>query len=177
MNERRLARLSGARAGALRKGSKPCFTHAGAVPAPIHRPSEGELVPRQEATTDPKVTYRIEATLARGKQAPHPSDVEAALEYARRNDIEGAQGWSAARVRSFAVIGTTNAGARCRLDDRELATVLAALRGWQHSLGTRYACSAPFTEIGQEIATDGNRFEPLAASEIDSLCERLNTGG
>lgn len=117
-----------------------------------------------------QVTYRIEVTLVRGKEAPHPTDVQAALEYARRNDIEGAEDWSAARVRSFAVIDTTNAGTRYYLDDREHATVLAALRYWQRE-GWR-SCGH---EI-EDIATNGGTLEALVAAEIDGLCERLNCG-
>lgn len=53
------------------------------------------------------------------------------------------------------------------LDQREKATVLAALRGWQ-SAGM-YAGS----EIGH-IATNIGEFEALDHNEIDALCERIN---
>lgn len=57
------------------------------------------------------------------------------------------------------------------MSDRELATVLAALRYWQLNV------------IEDEVAEDLNghgSFEdhsPLDADEIDDLCERLNCGG
>jgi hypothetical protein len=53
------------------------------------------------------------------------------------------------------------------LTDRQLATMLAALRWWQNRDG-----SERFTHI----ATDGRRFDPLDDNEIDVLCEALNTG-
>jgi hypothetical protein len=54
------------------------------------------------------------------------------------------------------------------LDNRQTATVLAALRYWQRE-GWR--------SVGHEhdIASDGG-VEPLTASEIDALCESLNCG-
>lgn len=56
------------------------------------------------------------------------------------------------------------------LDDRELGTVLAALRLWQQTTG----CHGRDV---MEIATDGGTFEELGVDEIDDLCERINTGG
>jgi hypothetical protein len=53
------------------------------------------------------------------------------------------------------------------LNNRELATVLAALRYWQ-----REGLMSAGHE--QDIATDGDTFEPLNAEDIDALCERLN---
>lgn len=55
------------------------------------------------------------------------------------------------------------------LDDREHATVLAALRYWQ----------AQREEVVAEndIATNGGTVLALTAHEIDALCERLNCGG
>lgn len=54
-----------------------------------------------------------------------------------------------------------------QLDDRELATILAALRFWQRrSFGQGWAES--------EIATEGGTLCPLNTPEIDDLCERLN---
>jgi len=48
--------------------------------------------------------------------------------------------------------------------DRELATVLAALRYWQHDLAEN---DGPISEhFAQET--------PLSVEEIDDLCERLN---
>jgi hypothetical protein len=66
------------------------------------------------------------------------------------------------------------------LDGRELATVLAALRYWQRTrpqgttntlYGKDLSDAAP---MEGEVATDGGSLKPLAANEIDSLCERLN---
>jgi len=53
------------------------------------------------------------------------------------------------------------------VDNRELATVLAALRGHQ-----RRTCPPDLVEI----ATNGGRYVPLTDDEIDGLCERLNCG-
>ncbi|CAM4193970.1 hypothetical protein NOLU111490_12290 [Novosphingobium lubricantis] len=53
------------------------------------------------------------------------------------------------------------------VDDRELATVLAALRGHQ-----RRTCPPDLLDI----ATNGGRYVPLTSEEIDGLCERLNCG-
>jgi hypothetical protein len=54
-----------------------------------------------------------------------------------------------------------------QLTERELATVLAALRHWQ---------TAESAEAHEDIATDGGRLEPLKVDEIDELCLRLNCG-
>lgn len=54
-----------------------------------------------------------------------------------------------------------------RLTPQELATVLAALRHWQHTI-----CSQ-----GDGAARSFPHFEavpPLTSDEIDDLCERLN---
>lgn len=51
------------------------------------------------------------------------------------------------------------------VDGRELATVLAALRDHQ-----RRTCPPDLLDI----ATNGDRHEPLTGEEIDRLCERLN---
>ncbi len=53
------------------------------------------------------------------------------------------------------------------LDQRELATVLAALRYWQKMEAYR-----PL-EL-EAIATDSESFAPLNGDEIDRLCERIN---
>ncbi len=55
---------------------------------------------------------------------------------------------------------------KIELSNRELGTVLAALRYWQHNLGF----SAPL----DDIATNGGAFTALDAAEIDELCERIN---
>jgi hypothetical protein len=54
-----------------------------------------------------------------------------------------------------------------QLSERELATVLAALRYWQEEMSPHdnaASCSEHFGEV-----------EPLTADEIDDFCERLNT--
>ena len=55
-----------------------------------------------------------------------------------------------------------------RVTDRELATLLAALRTWQGTVAEKHA---------QELVSPSH-FEdgisPLTAEEIDELCERLN---
>ena len=51
------------------------------------------------------------------------------------------------------------------LSVRELATVLAALRSWQADSNNAAKHSPHFDD-----------YEPLAADEIDELCERLNCG-
>ncbi len=53
--------------------------------------------------------------------------------------------------------------------ERELATVLAALRAWQFDL----------PDDNTPIAMDhfGDGITPLTTDEIDTLCERLNFGG
>ncbi len=59
------------------------------------------------------------------------------------------------------------------LSDRELATVLAALREWQGIL----AGEEPAAKEVNDIASDGGRLQPLTVEEIGDLCERLNTEG
>jgi|GEM_PF-1796217 len=56
------------------------------------------------------------------------------------------------------------------VDDRELATLLAALRCYQR-LGLPND-----DDTMKDIATDGGRLEPLTDMAIDQLCERLNFG-
>lgn len=53
------------------------------------------------------------------------------------------------------------------LDQRQHATILAALRYWQ-----REGLSSSGHEV--DIATDGGTLEPLSASEIDDLCVAVN---
>jgi hypothetical protein len=57
-----------------------------------------------------------------------------------------------------------------RLSDRELATVLAALRYWQEDL----AKNGDEGPIAVEHFDEANT--PLTVEEIDDLCERLNCG-
>ena len=53
------------------------------------------------------------------------------------------------------------------LNDRERATVLAALRYWQDEMSPH----APAATYPEHFA---GGVEPLTAGEIDDLCERLN---
>ena len=59
------------------------------------------------------------------------------------------------------------------VDERELATILAALRLRQKDLRRR---NGEFVSIMNEdqIATDGWRIDALGVKAIDRLCERLN---
>jgi hypothetical protein len=52
--------------------------------------------------------------------------------------------------------------------DRELATVLAALRLWQQQMST-------LGSEGQQSFPQLVGMQPLSAGEIDRLCERINT--
>jgi len=54
------------------------------------------------------------------------------------------------------------------LNDRELSTVLAALRYWQ-ALGKS---AVGFEATAKSYGADN----PLSSGEIDALCERLNSG-
>lgn len=54
-----------------------------------------------------------------------------------------------------------------KLDERELATVLAALRHWQREITTKQRVES-YPEHFAEVT-------PLADEEIDGLCEALNT--
>ena len=61
-----------------------------------------------------------------------------------------------------------------RMTQRELATILAALRFHQEeNLQGGLNIPTPFI---QEIATDGGLFKPLSFEEVASLCQRLNLG-
>ena len=59
-----------------------------------------------------------------------------------------------------------------KLDVRETATVLAALRRWQGAL----LGSAPEGELVEDIASAGGTVTPLTSEEIDGLCLKLNVG-
>lgn len=68
------------------------------------------------------------------------------------------------------------------LDNRELATVLAALRLWQTDRPQQPKADItgwPLVSERQgmllDIADNGGTVEPLNIDEIDELCERLNT--
>ena len=60
------------------------------------------------------------------------------------------------------------------LDDRELGTVLAALRLYQRCVDTSTLAGVRWLVDIDAIATDGGQVDPLTSIEIDALCERLN---
>ena len=59
---------------------------------------------------------------------------------------------------------------RGSFDQRELATILAALSNWRALLHTGKA----EWRDDYHIATNGREFAALNEKEIDKLCERLN---
>ena len=59
-----------------------------------------------------------------------------------------------------------------KLDVRETATVLAALRRWQGAL----LGSEPEGEWMDDIASAGGTVTPLSPEDIDGLCLKLNVG-
>ena len=61
-----------------------------------------------------------------------------------------------------------------RVSDRDLATILAALRFHQEE-NLQGTTAIPDQAI-RDIATDCGRLEPLSFEEIDDLCQRLNVG-
>ncbi len=63
-----------------------------------------------------------------------------------------------------------------RLDERELATILAGLRCWQQSLEGNCLPATWRTCVPdlRDIATNQGSYENLTPGEIDALCERLN---
>ena len=62
------------------------------------------------------------------------------------------------------------------VDGREFDTILAGLRMWQWALepGGDYPSDFERVQAILEIASEHGK--PLTAEDIDSLCERLNTG-
>ncbi len=54
-----------------------------------------------------------------------------------------------------------------RLNPQELATILAALRHWQHTVDPQAKATAMTYPQFEEV-------QPLSSAEIDDLCERLN---
>lgn len=63
------------------------------------------------------------------------------------------------------------------MDPRERDTILAALRLWQHLLDGHVTITGLYHDTPDElmeIAKNGDKHEPLAAAEIDALCERIN---
>ncbi len=61
-----------------------------------------------------------------------------------------------------------------RVDRRELATILAALRFHQDENLSSSGHGVADAVIA-DIASDGGLLKPLSAPEIDALCRRLNT--
>ena len=59
------------------------------------------------------------------------------------------------------------------LDQRELATVLAALRFWRHRR-LRELLDNDERALLEEIATDAGAVKPLTFEEASRLCQRLN---
>lgn len=60
-----------------------------------------------------------------------------------------------------------------KLDARELGAVLAGLRAIQ-TMQTMFNRGLPPPLL--DIMNDGGSFEPLTSEEIDTLCDRLNSG-
>lgn len=58
------------------------------------------------------------------------------------------------------------------IDEREHATILAALRCWQG----RLMMVAPDYDMLDTIADNGGELDPLDGGEIGDLCERINAG-
>jgi hypothetical protein len=67
----------------------------------------------------------------------------------------------------------TNNAITLRIDRRELATILAALRFHQDE--NLQGSQGIADQAIQEIATDDGHFKPLTFQEVGQLCERLNT--
>ena len=70
--------------------------------------------------------------------------------------------------------GYSGGGGTIAIDDRELATILAALR--YHQDENQAGGNGTIDQAIQEIATDGGQLKPLTSGEIDQLCQRLNCG-
>lgn len=89
--------------------------------------------------------------------------------------------WAATALLEGTSVG--DAKGRPALDQRELATVLAALRYWQR-LGLAHVWQEddPIAGVrkGQawvaegEVASNSGTLTPLTVEEIDALCERIN---
>lgn len=108
------------------------------------------------------VDYIVRAQINPKREAPSNEQLAAAIEVGTEGNPDLFAG-----VRSWTVHDAPDC---YRLDDREHATVLAALRFYETE-GHR-----AIPEI-VEIATNGNTLVGLNGDEIDALCERLNTGG
>jgi hypothetical protein len=64
--------------------------------------------------------------------------------------------------------------AHLTVDDRQLATILAALRF--HQAENLQGAGEILDLPTREIATDGGRLETLGFEDVNQLCERLNLG-
>ena len=62
---------------------------------------------------------------------------------------------------------------RTELTDREISTILAALRYWQGAVNGML----PQPPALVELASDGGRYPSLTGAEIDELCEQINING
>jgi hypothetical protein len=60
------------------------------------------------------------------------------------------------------------------VDERELATILAALR--YHQAENLQICCDIADKATKDIATNYDSLEPLNCDEVDRLCERINAG-
>jgi hypothetical protein len=56
------------------------------------------------------------------------------------------------------------------ISERDLATILAALREYQSIMRG----DEPSEDANEEIATDGGAFHALTGSEIDGLCDKIH---
>jgi hypothetical protein len=61
----------------------------------------------------------------------------------------------------------------CNLTDRELHTLLAALRYYEAGGQCRKDQRCGWID---ELASNGGEVEPLTEAELDQLCQRLNFG-
>lgn len=76
-------------------------------------------------------------------------------------------------------IGSAELLANKRLDDRDLATVLAALRYWQRAIGVDGLPVGPMAKREYMVhfnfsGDEEDQCLPLGTDEIDALCERIN---
>ena len=70
---------------------------------------------------------------------------------------------------------------RPSITERELGTILAALRYWQHVMDISRKNAGELSydqwQMIHDIATSDGRFKVLSTQEIDALCDRMNTSG
>jgi hypothetical protein len=89
------------------------------------------------------------------------------IEFATFSEGEYVESISIDRVRATQVYQELGKLLRGTPSERETATILAALRFWQRE-------GAASAGRERDIETDGGRFEPLSAEEVDALCECIN---